>query len=51
MAAIEKRDARLAVKLMHEHLNDVEHGLVLKNDSSPVLTDLRAALGTIGPAA
>ena len=48
MAAIEKRDARLAVKLMHEHLTDVEEGLVLKSDSAPALTDLRAALGAAG---
>lgn len=48
MAAIEKRDVRLAVKLMHQHLTDVEEGLVLKNDSAPASTDLRAALGATG---
>ena len=48
MAAIEKRDARLAVKLMHEHLTDVEDGLVLRSDNAPALTDLRAALGAAG---
>lgn len=44
MAALEKRDARLAVKLICEHLSDVEHGLVLKEDLSPS-ADLKAALG------
>ena len=48
MVAIEKRDARLAVKLMHEHLTDVEDGLVLKHDGAPASTDLRSALGAPG---
>lgn len=44
MAAVEKRDLRLAVKVMHEHLTDVERGLVLKEEELPVITDLHAAL-------
>ena len=43
MAAIEKRDAKLAVKLMLEHLNDVESGLVLKEET-PITADLKSAL-------
>lgn len=44
MTAIEKRDTRQAVKLMMEHLNDVESGLVLKEET-PLAADLKAALG------
>jgi DNA-binding GntR family transcriptional regulator len=44
MAAIEKRDTKQAVKLMIEHLNDVESGLVLKEET-PLAADLKAALG------
>ena len=43
MAAIEKRDAKQAVKLMLEHLSDVERGLVLKDDA-PLAADLKSAL-------
>ena len=51
MDAIEKRDARLAIKLMHEHLTDVEQGLLLRSESPPAIVDLRAALGSIGATA
>lgn len=44
MAAIEKRDLKLAVKIMNEHLTDVEQGLVLKEEEAPVIADLHAAL-------
>ena len=44
MEAIEKRDARQAVKLMMAHLSDVEKGLVLKEET-PLATDLKTALG------
>ena len=43
MAAIEKRDVKQAVKLMTEHLNDVEQGLVLR-EAAPQSADLKAAL-------
>ena len=44
MRAIERRDAPAAVRLMTLHLDDVESGLVLKEESrTPV--DLRDALG------
>ena len=43
MAAIEKRDVKQAVKLMTEHLTDVEQGLVLR-DAAPQSADLKAAL-------
>ena len=43
MAAIEKRDTKQAVKLMLEHLNDVERGLVLKEET-PITADLKSAL-------
>lgn len=44
MNAIDRRDAAAAVRLMTTHLDDVENGLVLKEESrAPV--DLRAALG------
>ena len=43
MAAIEKRDTKQAVKLMLEHLNDVESGLVLKEET-PITADLKSAL-------
>lgn len=44
MAAIEKRDTRAAVRLMTAHLDDVERGLVLKEEERPP-TDLKTALG------
>ena len=44
MAAIEKRDAKQAVKLMLEHLSDVENGLVLKEEKT-ITADLKLALG------
>lgn len=44
MAAIEKRDTKAAVKLMIEHLNDVENGLVLREEPAQS-ADLKAALG------
>ncbi len=44
MAAIEKRDVKLALQLMVAHLNDVENGLVLKEEA-PVVADLKSALG------
>lgn len=44
LAALEKRDAKKAVALMHEHLTNVEAGLVLREDG-PASADLRTALG------
>ncbi len=44
MAAIEKRDVKLAVRLMHEHLTDVEQSLVLEDEKTPPAMDLEAAL-------
>ena len=44
MTAIEKRDAKQALKLMLEHLNDVEQGLVLREETPPS-ADLKSALG------
>lgn len=44
MAAIEKRDVKQAIRSMISHLNDVENGLVLKEET-PVIADLRSALG------
>ena len=44
MAAIEKRDVKQALKLMLEHLNDVEQGLVLREETPP-FADLKSALG------
>lgn len=46
MTAIEKRDAKLAIKLMNEHLTEVEAGLVLKADDTVAATDLSSALRT-----
>lgn len=43
MKAIEKRDARAAVRLMTVHLDDVERGLVLKEESHEPI-DLKSAL-------
>ena len=44
MAALEKRDAAMAVRLMTEHLRDVESGLVLKEEEHQA-ADLKSALG------
>ena len=44
MTAIEKRDAKRALNLLLEHLNDVEQGLVLREETPP-FADLKSALG------
>ncbi len=43
LAAIRKRDTGDAVRLMHQHLSNVERGLVLR-DETPAGADLRSAL-------
>jgi DNA-binding GntR family transcriptional regulator len=43
LKAIRKRDTAAAVELMHRHLSNVEHGLVLREET-PAGADLRAAL-------
>ena len=44
MTAIEKHDAKLAVRLMNEHLTGVERSLVLKKEETLRATGLEAAL-------
>ena len=43
LEAIRKRDADAAVRLMHQHLSNVERGLVLREET-PAGADLRSAL-------
>lgn len=43
LTAIRKRDSGGAVRLMHQHLSNVERGLVLR-DETPARADLRSAL-------
>ena len=43
LVAISKRDSGGAVRLMHQHLSNVERGLVLR-DETPAGADLRSAL-------
>jgi DNA-binding GntR family transcriptional regulator len=44
LKAIRQRDVPGAVALMHQHLSNVERGLVLREET-PASADLRAALG------